>query len=299
MLWSLERTAAERLYRTSRMRIFVVSVFTSISAIACISPAARFDHQAIDYGFTRDTVVGTEFSHAVYRNTTSISAGALHVYLGSDGLPWATSHRISQDPTPRRPLMLQLMALDDKPSIYLGRPCYHGLARTPPCAAIHWTHQRYSDQVVTSMASALTRISEANELERLVLFGYSGGGALAVLLAERLPKTDAVVTIAGNLDPDAWSLRHGFSELRGSLNPAYRSPLADRILQLHLAGTDDQIMPVELIEVAMRHRPTAAVLAIDGFDHRCCWSALWPHVLEALDANDWTGFESFVNGRYR
>ena len=41
-----------------------------------------------------------------------------------------------------------------------------------------------------------------------------------MLLAERLEMTQAVVTIAANLDTDAWTELHGFSALEGSLNPA-------------------------------------------------------------------------------
>lgn len=50
--------------------------------------------------------------------------------------------------------MLRLMALDPAPSVYLGRPCYHGLAA--PCRARRsFGRARYSARVLDSMAAAL------------------------------------------------------------------------------------------------------------------------------------------------
>ena len=71
------------------------------------------------------------------------------------------------------------------------------------------------------MAAALSDILQRRPYQGLVLIGYSGGGVLAMLLAEQFPATQAVVTVAGNLDTDAWAIEHGYSPLRGSLNPAF------------------------------------------------------------------------------
>ena len=48
------------------------------------------------------------------------------------------------------------------------------------------------------------RIVEAEDVDEIVWFGYSGGGALAVLLALRFPQSVAVITVAANLDIDGW-----------------------------------------------------------------------------------------------
>ena len=77
----------------------------------------------------------------------------LHVYLDGDGTPMLGSYPAA-DPTPRDPLVLDLMALDSTPSIYVGRPCYHGLSGAP-CSPSLWTSGRYSEPVVASMAAGI------------------------------------------------------------------------------------------------------------------------------------------------
>jgi pimeloyl-ACP methyl ester carboxylesterase len=115
-----------------------------------------------------------------------------------------------------------------------------------------------------------------------VLIGYSGGGALAMLVAERVANVSAVVTIAGNLDTEAWTRLHAYSPLSGSLNPARRAPLPSRIAQLHLTGGKDKNVPVALIEPVVRRQPHAELRVYDDADHGCCWAREWPRVLEDI-----------------
>ena len=68
------------------------------------------------------------------------------------------------------------------------------------------------------------------------MIGYSGGGTLAQLVAEKFTQTRAVVTLAGNLDLAAWVQLHDYTPLGGSLNPAERPPLPGHILQIHYVG---------------------------------------------------------------
>ena len=71
----------------------------------------------------------------------------------------------------------------------------------------------------------------------VVLIGYSGGGVLAVLIAPQVPGS-AVVTIAANLDVEAWARWHQYTPLSGSLNPATQPPL-DALHEWHLVGDRD------------------------------------------------------------
>src|SRR6266545_4164343 len=85
----------------------------------CAGPSERFAAR----------VEGEGFAHVVYRPAGLRPDGGrvLHIYLDGDGTPWERG-RPAPDPTPRAPLVLRLMALDPAPRVYLGRPCYHGLA---------------------------------------------------------------------------------------------------------------------------------------------------------------------------
>ena len=173
------------------------------------------------------------------------------------------------------------MALDPDPSVYLGRPCYHGLSETSPCTSIVWTQERYSEAVVSSMAAALRHILRASTFDRLAWFGHSGGGTLAVLLAPRFPETTDLITIAANLDIDAWADLHGYSRLNGSLNPARQPPLPPWIHQRHYVGGRDRHVPEEVVERGSIDR--RQLIVIPSYDHACCWEAIWPALLADID----------------
>ena len=268
----------------SPIRWFLHIVLLAFSLLAgCgLPPAERLDLKANELGFPREIRQGTRFQHVAYRNDGVLSSKVLHVYLDGDGSPWLRERWVASDPTPRQPLVLQLMALDPGPSVYLGRPCYHGMARVPPCKPEYWTHGRYSEPVVASMAAALEDIAGEREYEHVVLFGYSGGGALAMFLAERVQGVSAVVTVAANLDPDAWARYHKYTPLWTSLNPARRPPLDSGIRQLHLGGKRDRNIPPQILQGALAGQRGADLWLFSDFDHRCCWEEVWPEVLKHL-----------------
>jgi pimeloyl-ACP methyl ester carboxylesterase len=205
--------------------------------------------------------------------------GDLHVYLGGDGTPWIGGRRVAADPTPRTPLTLELLARDPAPVRFLGRPCYHGTAARPPCTGELWTGARYGEPVVAALAAALETIVASQRPGRLVLVGYSGGGTLAVLVAQRVPAVDVVVTVAGNLDPAAWTAHHGYLPLEGSLDPlAGPEPVARMV---HLSGGRDRVVPVALAARYRERFPGQPFVELADFDHRCCWVDAWPELLEA------------------
>lgn len=245
-------------------------------------PTVVFDNEARRLGFSKSFIAGTSFEHALFAPAPMPRGPLLHVYLGGDGSPWLDGRWPAADPTPRQPLMLQLMAQDPAPRLYLGRPCYHAPATPPACTPELWTDGRYSQAVVDSLAAALQQWRATRDYEGLILFGYSGGGTLAMLLAGRLPDTRAVVTLAANLDTQRWATYHGYRPLQKSLNPAARLPLPGSIHQLHLTGGRDRNVPVDLVEAAIARQPSAQHLHFTAFDHRCCWRSAWPRLLETL-----------------
>lgn len=261
-----------------RMRYLWPALLVLASA-ACVSPATEFSRRAAALGMAEEVVLGDPFAHMVLRTPKS-PARRLHVYLEGDGTPWLGGLP-TRDPTPRKPIALALMALDSAPSILLGRPCYDGVAKREECPSALWTSGRYSEAVVASMAAAMRRIAAAEAVEQIVWFGYSGGGTLAVLLAPRLPQSVAVITVAANLDIDAWTDAHGDQRLIDSLNPARQPPLADRVMQIHYAGGHDRLVPVEIVR---RGVSVSARLVIEPeFGHVCCWERAWPRILHDVE----------------
>jgi hypothetical protein len=261
--------------------LFLLPTLALISA-GCAQPLRGT--KVLDHALAgkRALIPGDGFHHLIYRNGNWDQQNLAHVYLEGDGLPWVTRARVARDPTPRNPLALRLMARDPAPSLYLGRPCYHGLADSPNCSPWLWTHGRYSEKVVRSMTAALRRALAPEAGRELVLIGYSGGGVLAMLIAARLEQVTGVVTIAADLDINAWADYHGYSRLRGSINPATQPPLPATIHQIHLAGSRDGNVPPHLFGHVLDRQPNARFLIQQDFDHRCCWERDWPAILNEL-----------------
>lgn len=249
----------------------------------CTQKSVQLDQRAEKLGFSADTLSSAQFQHRVYLNNAKDRKGHLHVYLDGDGQPWITNKLVSNDPTPKNPMILEWMALDSSPSIYLGRPCYHGFASDPLCDSDLWTSQRYSRQVVDSLYEVLRDYLDREGFDEVVLIGFSGGGTLAMLLAEQLRETRVVITVAGNLDIDAWAQHHHYTPLDGSLNPAQRVALNADINQYHLVGRKDGNIPFHLVQQVIGSQPNASLLIFDDFDHACCWTSIWARFLQCLN----------------
>ena len=259
----------------SELRLFLTIVIVTLLA-ACVQPAKKFDGTAVSLGLRRQVVMGTGFQHVLFWREGGPNR-TLHVYLGGDGTP-TSAGQPAKDPTPRNPLMLSLMSLDPGPAVYVGRPCYHGLAGAAECTSDLWNDARYSESVVSSMTAAIRRVMTSRGYDRISFFGHSGGGTLAMLLAERFPAAKTIVTIAANLDIDAWTDYHGQPSLTASLNPASRPPLDDTVLQRHYVGGHDSIVPAAIVKRGVQGL-NAELIVVDGYDHVCCWTEMWPEIL--------------------
>lgn len=243
----------------------------------CTSLPERLDREARAHGLEHLVIRGDPFRHVVYERPGPAATQGLHVYIEGDGRPWRFGTFVADDPTPREPLALRLMAEDPAPALYLGRPCYFGLHADEACSARFWTSARYAPLVVSSMAAALERLLAERGHPDVVLVGYSGGGVLAVLLADRVPGVCRVVTVAANLDTARWTDRHGYLPLRESLNPMHAARMGG-VEHTHFGGADDtNVSPDSIRAFANRHGGRHRIVA--GFDHRCCWRRRWPGLL--------------------
>lgn len=257
----------------------LVVVSLVVGVLGCATPAERFAKRADGLGFSRAVLEGDPFAHLVLRRGAA-AGDLLHVYLDGDGSPMLAGVP-SPDPTPREPLVLELMALDPVVSIYVGRPCYHGV-RTAACRGAVWTSARYSEAVVASLVAVVRRVVEHDGARRVVWIGHSGGGALARLAAPRVPQTVALVTIGANLSLDHWTTVRAMDRLDGSLDPVAAPPLPAHAYERHYVGSRDAIVPPAVV---MAGAPPATVVVVEGYDHVCCWRVRWPAVLTDLEAH--------------
>ncbi|WP_226945488.1 alpha/beta hydrolase [Pseudomonas sp. EggHat1] len=212
----------------------------------------------------------------------------LTIYLEGDGFAWISARQPSSDPTPLDPIALRLaLAQPRGNAAYLGRPCQYLDASRPPCQRRYWTDARFAEEVVQSLDQAVDQLKDRAGARRLVLIGYSGGGALTLLLAARRHDVKRIVTIAGNLDHAAWTYHHRISALKGSLNTAVLRARLANVEQFHLVGDEDRIIPPQLTEAFLASYPPghrAQRKVVRGYDHRCCWAQDWPALWEHIEA---------------
>lgn len=252
----------------------------------CVSNAERIDDQARAAGLSRHVLAGEGFRHLVYsrdmaQSTVQSAPDRVVIFIDGDGRPWsADGQQPAADPTTRNPVALELLTKTPVSAAYVSRPCYQDIVDAL-CSPAVWTSARYSDAVVRSMAAAIRHIRQQASAAEIVLIGYSGGGVLAVLVAERLENVAAVITIAANLDTEAWTQHHGYLPLADSLNPA-RSEHDHRWREIHLQGLVDAVVPPATTDAYFERYPTARRERFAEYDHVCCWARQWPSLFEQI-----------------
>jgi hypothetical protein len=209
---------------------------------------------------------------------------ALTVYVEGDGRAWSLGAPPA-NPTPRTPVGLELALADPGgPLLYLGRPCQFTAFRAGACPATLWTGGRFGAAVIDAMDAAVVDAERQSGARSLVLVGFSGGAAVAALIALRHPETALLVTVAGVVDHAAWTKLHGVAPLAESLNPADRLAALVRIPQVHLVGSADDIVPPVLAGVLVARYPAGAPARVETTpnQHDCCWPDGWAGRIGAL-----------------
>ena len=206
--------------------------------------------------------------------------GALLVaYIEGDGQAYAGRNAPSLDPTPREPGALLLALADPAPAkAYLARPCQYGLGQA--CVQADWTLARFSETALAAENALLDQAKAQARAERLVLCGWSGGGAVAALLAARRSDVALLVTVCGVLDTALWTQVHGVADLEGSLNPADFAPRLGRVPQVHFIGAEDAVVPPKIAAAFARNLPPGApcdLRVAPGLGHEPrAWAQAWP-----------------------
>jgi dienelactone hydrolase len=255
----------------------------SLQLAACAARRAFDPYHDLDAGYSVSTVQGTGFAHAVVVPAGQNSAPTLWVFLEGDGQPWVDGgRRIAPDPSPKIPMAFDLFKASSVPRAYLGRPCYFSHANDAGCDPALWTSARYGKAAVASVAAALETLIRDHATRRVILLGYSGGGAIAYLVAPRIPEVSAVITICGNLDIDAWTRTHRYLRLSQSDNPATAPALDRRITQIAIIGGRDVNVPQGSLRGFLDRQQPQELWIYDDHDHACCWRRDWPSILNRI-----------------
>lgn len=211
----------------------------------------------------------------------------LTVYLEGDGLAWQSPSTVSPDPTPVNPLALRLaLRQPGGKAAYLARPCqFRDLKKSPVCEEKYWTSHRFAPEVIEAADVAVSKLRDLAKANSVRLVGYSGGGAVAALLAARRNDVNQLITVAGNLDQAAWTGAHHLLPLAGSLNPADFASKLGALPQLHLVGGKDWIVGEEVARAFQTRFPSdrrPELKIFPDYDHRCCWVENWPEIYAGI-----------------
>lgn len=275
--------------RVPLLRVLGATLLTAVLSGCATSPlerAERVFELAAAHGWQPLVLQTTDFAIQAFVPRRPDATAQLHVYIEGDGLAWMDRQTPSFAPTPADPVGLRLAMADVGASaVYLARPCQYTLGTDfRNCHPRYWTSHRFAPELVAAMDQALDQLQQGQGARRLVLVGYSGGAAIAALLAARRHDVVGLVTVAGVLDVQAWTQSHRLSTLSGSLDPRDIAPRLAGLPQWHFVGSKDRTVPPVLLDGFLQaQRPLTAdssaairVHREKDFDHHCCWVQAWP-----------------------
>lgn len=274
-----------------RGRAFFVAALAVLMLGACSSVTDVLrergdiaDDIARSGGFTRFFVETGQFELTGYRRFSNPAVGEVSIYIEGDGIAFASRNVISPDPTPRDPVSLRLAVQDRTPNVaYLARPCqYLPPNRLQRCSPDYWTNARFAPIVISEMNLAVNAIKQAARADRIRLYGYSGGGVVAALLAAQRNDVVFLSTVASPIDHASWTRFNGFTPLRPALYPIQSARETAGVPQIHFAGTDDDVVARQFIETFVAQVVAAGgqarIVDVPGADHDCCWARRWPEL---------------------
>jgi len=271
-------------------RVILLVALLLINACSSIPPVAErintANQLARSAGFEKIAISTEEFDLITYQRISKRQNQTLVIYIEGDGSAWKTASTPSDNPTPNNPVALSLAIQDGSPAvIYLARPCQFTNLPSKGCSQDIWTNARFSQNVINSSNQAIEILKKQYQAKEVILIGYSGGGAVASLIAAQRSDIKLLITVAGNLDTTAWVKTFRLDPLSGSLNPADKAKQLSSIKQIHLIGSADQVIPKSVTQsyLGKLNIPNQSeLIEIKEYGHVCCWQQGWTSLLPRL-----------------
>ncbi len=232
-------------------------------------------------GMLRQDVVAGQFTLTTYARIARPKQ-TLHVYIEGDGRAWVNRSTISPNPTPKTATGLLLAVADDWPNVvYIARPCQFRNLTHEYCDSAYWTNKRFSEEVVMATGLVVDHYLALTHANKIELIGYSGGAAIAALLAARRNDVTSLRTVAGNLDHTAVNRYHHVSQMLESLNPMDQVARLHRLPQRHFVGEKDEIVPASVAQAFVNSQQSCAHLTVvPTATHTTGWVERWAELLK-------------------
>lgn len=288
----MRRPVGEQMKRWHGIVLLVLYLLLVLGCANVPKPEQRLhdlEQQTLAYDWQRLDISASPFVLAAYlprQISQSEFQGdkVLTVYIEGDGLAWITRSCPSSDPTPVDPIGLYLAFSHPNTRVaYLARPCQYTMASgSATCEQKYWTTHRFAPEVIAATNRAITVLMAKTSSTRLELVGYSGGGAIATLVAAQRNDVVGLRTLAGNLDHARWTKYHAVDSLRGSLNPVDVAADIASLPQLHFVGMKDSVVPREVAGSFVAKQGLSGcseIVPVDNADHSYGWVEAWPGLL--------------------
>jgi predicted esterase len=270
-----------------RSLLAILVLLPAILSCAGGDPRRRADEFAASAGLTRSEIRTTPFRLVAYARIQDF-AQPMHVYIEGDGLAWLSRTRLSPDPTPRRAQGLELAAVDPAPNVaYLARPCQFIDPARGFCNSAHWSDRRFAEEVIRAMNEAIDTLVAPAPDRGIHLIGYSGGAAVAVLVADRRNDVISLRTVAGNLAVEAVNRHHRVTSMPESLDPIAVAAHLAQLPQVHFVGTRDAVVPPFVAETFAAGTGDAScvrIVEVPGVTHDSGWTDRWRDLLRVHSA---------------
>lgn len=210
-----------------------------------------------------------------------------HVYIEGDGSAFTSPKEWTTNPTPENPVALHLATKDKADNvIYLARPCQY-ITTTQSgasCDDKYWKEERFSSEVIESYESALDEIARRYDISGFHLIGYSGGGAIASILAAERQDILSLRTVAGILDHEAQVAATASKQsMSRSLNAVDYGVDLTRMPQYHFVGGQDAIVPPAVLHSYLQAMPPSHCvqsMVVQEAGYETGWVDKWPELLK-------------------
>lgn len=264
---------------------FIFGIIAAILTSGCATTGAGYraaDITASEHYFKKEFVRTDLCTLTVFHNFTRPDT-QLTVYIEGDGMAWRSRRKLSEDPTPRHPLVLSLAIMDPSENIaYLARPGQLTLSTKPDCDPVYWSGKRFSAEVISAMNSAVDHLKSESRSKEVNFIGYSGGAIIAVMMAAQRNDVVSLRTISGNLDPEAVNLYHGVTLMDGFPDPIDHSVKIAHIPQRHFAAENDRVIPFYITRSFAEKagdKEGESITVVKGTTHYSGWQKAWPSLL--------------------
>ncbi len=266
---------------------FLSKIISFIFIALAISACANTGHDtrqkvadllAVRNGFQSKIMKGGQFWLQTYQRISNPNLPYVF-YIEGDGFAFRDRFTISDDPTPKRSMVFALATQDYRSNVvYIARPCQYVAGMDMHCNSAYWTEKRMASEVVDSINEAIKTISHGQPFH---LVGYSGGGGIAVLIADRNKKVRSILTIAANLDPKLFNEYHHVKPMLGSLNPIDVAHSTRNVPQLHISGGKDDIVKPFITDkyVKAANSPCVKQEILPNVSHDKGWDKAWKYIL--------------------